>query len=76
MNKLRVPAGSRTIPVGTDVEAALLEDEKAQPGLQCRRGWEAKSDPWAPPSREQVKGGLSEKPELSLSVALDPNSME
>ncbi|WKU46723.1 AAA family ATPase [Streptomyces sp. VNUA116] len=40
------------------------------------KSWEAKSDPWAPPSRDQIKGGLSEKPELSLSVALDPNSME
>ncbi len=38
--------------------------------------WQATSDPWAPPSRDQVKGGLSEKPELSLSVALDPTSME
>ncbi|MEV4642767.1 hypothetical protein AB0J80_36040 [Actinoplanes sp. NPDC049548] len=28
MNKLRVPAGARTILVGTDIEAALLEDEK------------------------------------------------
>lgn len=40
------------------------------------KSWEAKSDPWAPPSRDQVKGGLSEKPELSLSVALDPHSQE
>ncbi|MFB8020040.1 AAA family ATPase [Streptomyces rubiginosohelvolus] len=40
------------------------------------KSWEAKSDPWAPPSRDQVKGGLSEKPELSLSVALDPTSLE
>ncbi|MCC2278871.1 AAA family ATPase [Streptomyces sp. ET3-23] len=40
------------------------------------KSWEAKSDPWAPPSRDQVKGGLSEKPELSLSVALDPTSYE
>lgn len=40
------------------------------------KSWEAKSDPWAPPSRDQVKGGLSEKPELSLSVALDPTSHE
>ncbi|WP_327068707.1 AAA family ATPase [Kitasatospora sp. NBC_01302] len=40
------------------------------------KSWEAKSDPWAPPSRDQVKGGLSEKPELSLSVALDPMSLE
>lgn len=28
MNRLRVPAGARTILVGTDIEAALLEDEK------------------------------------------------
>jgi hypothetical protein len=40
------------------------------------KSWEAKTDPWAPPSRDQVKGGLSEKPELSLSVALDPHSLE
>lgn len=40
------------------------------------KSWDAKSDPWNPPSRDQVKGGLSEKPELSLSVALDPNSLE
>ena len=39
------------------------------------KSWEAQSDPWSPPSRDQVKGGLSEKPELSLSVALDPTSM-
>lgn len=38
--------------------------------------WEAKSDPWSPPSRDQVKGGLSEKPELSLTVALDPHSRQ
>ncbi|WP_263729934.1 AAA family ATPase [Cellulomonas sp. SG140] len=38
------------------------------------KSWEAKSDPWKPPSRDQVKGGMSEKPELSLSVALDPTS--
>lgn len=40
------------------------------------KSWEAKADPWSPPSRDQVKGGLSEKPELSLSVALDPTSMQ
>lgn len=39
------------------------------------KAWEAKSNPWNPPSRDQIKGGLSEKPELSLSVALDPTSM-
>jgi hypothetical protein len=40
------------------------------------KSWEAKSNPWQPPSRDQIKGGLSEKPELSLSVALDPTSLE
>lgn len=40
------------------------------------KGWAATSDPWSPPSRDQIKGGLSEKPELSLSVALDPHSHE
>ena len=39
------------------------------------KSWDARNDPWAPPSRDQVKGGLSEKPELSLSVSLDPTSM-
>ncbi|MFD6636789.1 AAA family ATPase [Micromonospora chalcea] len=40
------------------------------------KSWDAKTSPWDPPSRDQVKGGLSEKPELSLSVALDPNTLE
>lgn len=40
------------------------------------KSWEAKADPWAPPSRDQIKNGLAEKPELSLTVALDPMSME
>lgn len=39
------------------------------------KAWEAKTDPWSPPSRDQIKGGLSEKPEVSLSVALDPNTL-
>jgi hypothetical protein len=39
------------------------------------KSWDARSDPWSPPSRDQVKGGLSEKPELSISVALDPNTL-
>lgn len=38
------------------------------------KSWESKSDPWSPPSREQIKGGMSEKPELVLSVGLDPRS--
>ena len=40
------------------------------------KGWEAKSDPWSPPSRDQIKNGMSEKPELTLSVALNPHSYE
>jgi hypothetical protein len=40
------------------------------------KSWEAKADPWSPPSRDQVKGGLSEKPELSLTVAFDPYSYQ
>lgn len=40
------------------------------------KSWSAQSNPWNPPSRQEIKGGLSEKPELSLSVALDPHSMQ
>jgi len=40
------------------------------------KSFDAKADPWSPPSRDQVKGGMSEKSELTLSVALDPYSME
>lgn len=40
------------------------------------KSWDAKAAPYDPPSRQEVKGGLSEKPELSLSVALDPDTME
>lgn len=39
------------------------------------KSWDAKTDPWAPPSRDQVKGGMSEKPELSLSVAFNNRDM-
>lgn len=39
------------------------------------KSWDARNDPFSPPSRQEVKGGLSEKPELSLSVALDPNNL-
>ncbi|ABP53005.1 AAA family ATPase [Salinispora tropica] len=40
------------------------------------KSWDAKTAPYDPPSRQEVKGGLSEKPELSLTVALDPSTME
>lgn len=40
------------------------------------KSWDAKAAPFDPPGRNEVKGGLSEKPELSLSVALDPNTLE
>lgn len=40
------------------------------------KSWDAKTDPFNPPSRQEVKGGLSEKPALTLSVALDPNTMD
>lgn len=32
--------------------------------------------PWKPPSRADVKGGLAEKPELSMGVALDNMSLD
>lgn len=35
------------------------------------KSWDAISHPYRPPSRNEVKGGLSEKPELSLSVAIN-----
>lgn len=38
--------------------------------------WEAKSDPWNPPSRDQIKNGLAEKPELCLGVALNPHTFD
>jgi len=40
------------------------------------KSWDARTDPWSPPSRDQIKGGMSEKPELVLSVALNPRSHE
>lgn len=40
------------------------------------KSWEAQSEPWQPPSRKDIKGGMSEKPELSLSVALDAHTMD
>ena len=38
--------------------------------------WEAKTDPYFPPGRDQIKFGLSERPELSLSVALNPKDLD
>lgn len=35
------------------------------------KSWEADSRPYRPPSRKEVKGGLSEKPEMSLGVAVN-----
>lgn len=32
----------------------------------------AKMSPWQPAPRDEIKGGLAEKPELTLSVAIDP----
>lgn len=40
------------------------------------KSWDARTSPWSPPSRDQVKGGMAEKPELTLSVALDPNTLQ
>jgi len=40
------------------------------------KSWDARTDPWAPPSRDQIKNGMSEKPDLTLSVALNPRSHE
>lgn len=38
--------------------------------------WNAENEPWRPPSRQEVKGGLSEKPEISLGVALNPHTLD
>lgn len=40
------------------------------------KSWDARTDPWNPPSRDQIKNGMSEKPNLTLSVALNPHSYE
>lgn len=37
--------------------------------------WEAKSDPWKPPARNEIKNGMAEKPELCLTVSLDPGDL-
>lgn len=38
------------------------------------KSWDAKTDPWSPPARSEIKGGMSEKPEAVLTVALDSSS--
>jgi hypothetical protein len=38
------------------------------------KGWSAQSNPYAPPARSEIKGGMSEKPELVLTVALEPET--
>lgn len=40
------------------------------------KSWEAKTDPWKPPGRQEIKNGLGEKPELVLTVSLDPANMD
>lgn len=40
------------------------------------KSFDARRDPWAPPNRQEIKGGLSEKPELSVSVALNADTLE
>lgn len=38
------------------------------------KSWDAKTAPWDPPARSDIKNGLGEKPNLVLGVALDPHS--
>lgn len=40
------------------------------------KSWDARNDPWMPPSRQEIKGGLSEKPALSLTVAFNPQTYD
>ena len=37
---------------------------------------DAKNAPWRPPSRDQIKNGMAEKPELTLTIGLDPVNKE
>lgn len=37
------------------------------------KSYEAQSDPYKPPARKEIKNGLAEKPQLSLTVALEPD---
>lgn len=38
------------------------------------KSWDARTDPWAPPMRSEIKNGLSEKSDACLGVGLDPHS--
>ena len=40
------------------------------------KGWDAKDHPFKPPARSEIKNGLSENPETSLSVAFNPDRKE
>jgi hypothetical protein len=40
------------------------------------KDWAARDAPWNPPSRDQIKNGLSEKPEICLCVAIDPHTRD
>jgi hypothetical protein len=40
------------------------------------KSWDAKTDPWNPPGRSEVKNGMSEKPELTLAVSLNAYTMD
>ena len=40
------------------------------------KSWDAKGEPFKPPSRGDIKNGMAEKPELTLGVALDAYTME
>lgn len=35
------------------------------------KSWSAQQDPWIPPTRPDIKNGMSEKPELTLSVSIE-----
>lgn len=37
------------------------------------KSWDAKKDPWKPPARSEIKNGMGEKPELVLTVGLNPD---
>lgn len=69
----------------TEQQAAMQEIAKINRGTGANflilhhatdKSSRAEADPFSPPSRGEVKSGLSEKPRLSLSVALNPNNSQ